>query len=129
MQGREKDIINEIDILKKVSQGHANIIQLHDYFETPNNLYLVMDLCTGGELFDRIVSRGSFYEEDAAGIVKTILEILRFLHSQGIVHRDIKPENILLRSKSSFDIVLSDFGLSKLMNSDNDKLLQTTVSK
>ena len=128
MKGREKDIINEIDILKKVSKGHPSTIQLHDYFETPNNLYLVMDLCTGGELFDRIIAKGSFYEEDAAGIVKTVVEVLKFLHSQGIVHRDIKPENILLRSKGTFDIVISDFGLSKFTDPEDTKLLKTTVN-
>jgi calcium/calmodulin-dependent protein kinase I len=127
MRGREKDIINEIEILKKVSRGHPSIIKLHDYFETPNNLYLVMDLCTGGELFDRIIDKGSFYEEDAAKIVKSVIEVVWFLHSQDIVHRDIKPENILLRHKGTFDIVISDFGLSKIIDTDEKKLLKTTV--
>ena len=49
---------NEINVLKKVSIGHPNVLTLHDYFETLNNLYLVTDLCTGGELFDRICSKG-----------------------------------------------------------------------
>lgn len=66
MKGREYMILGEIAILKKISQGHPNILSLWDYFETPNNLYLVMDLCTGGELFDRICSVGQFYEKDAA---------------------------------------------------------------
>jgi serine/threonine protein kinase len=127
MRGREKDIINEIEILKKVSKGHPSIIQLHDYFETPNNLYLVMDLCTGGELFDRIIDKGSFYEEDAARIIKAVLEVVKFLHSQDIVHRDIKPENILLRHKGTFDIVISDFGLSKIIDPNGIDPLRTTV--
>jgi calcium/calmodulin-dependent protein kinase I len=65
MQGREDMILNEIGILKKISRGHKNIVTLWDYFETPNNLYLVMDLCVGGELFDRICDIGSFYEKVA----------------------------------------------------------------
>ena len=127
MAGKEHLILNEIDILKKVSKGHPNIVTLHDYFETPNNLYLVMDLCTGGELFDRICERGSFYEEDAALIVRTLVDAVAYLHSQNIVHRDIKPENLLLRSKDSFEIVIADFGLSKFINSEKLDLLRTTV--
>ncbi|KAJ3029788.1 UNVERIFIED_CONTAM: hypothetical protein HDU68_011109 [Siphonaria sp. JEL0065] len=126
MKGQEQAILNEIEILKTVSQGHRNIVSLHDYFETPNNLYLVMDLCTGGELFDRIVERGSFYEEDAADIIKTVLSATAYLHANHIVHRDLKPENILFRSKDSNELVIADFGLSKIANS-NETNLRTVV--
>jgi serine/threonine protein kinase len=90
MVGKEDQIINEIEILKKISKGHPNIITLHDYFETTNSLYLVMDLCTGGELFDRICQQGSYYEEDARHIIKTVLSSVEYLHQLNIVHRDIK---------------------------------------
>ncbi len=83
---------NEISALKRVSQGHRSIVTLVDYFETMNNLYLVTDLCVGGELFDRICERGNYYEKDAAHIVRTITEAVVYLHDQGIVHRDLKPE-------------------------------------
>lgn len=63
MEGREHMVRNEILALKKVSQGHKHIVTLVDYFETMNNLYLVTDLCTGGELFDRICERGNYYEK------------------------------------------------------------------
>lgn len=58
MAGREGMVRNEIAVLKKISQGHPNVLTLIDYFETTNNLYLVFDLCTGGELFDRICAKG-----------------------------------------------------------------------
>lgn len=58
MAGRESMVRNEIAVLKKISQGHPNVLTLIDYFETTNNLYLVFDLCTGGELFDRICAKG-----------------------------------------------------------------------
>ncbi|ORY46587.1 calcium/calmodulin dependent protein kinase-like protein [Rhizoclosmatium globosum] len=125
MAGREHLILNEIEILKKVSKGNSHIVTLHDYFETPNNLYLVMDLCTGGELFDRIVERGSFFEEDAAEIIKTVLEAVVYLHSKNIVHRDIKPENLLFRSKDSNDLVIADFGLSKISDGEALNNLRT----
>lgn len=87
MQGREFMILNEIDILKKISQGHKNIVTLHDYFETPNNLYLVMDLCSGGELFDRLCDNGSFTEYDAAHVISIICDTVAYLHNLNIVHR------------------------------------------
>ncbi len=90
MRGRESLFINELSILKKVSKGHANIVTLHDFFESPNNCYLVMDLCTGGELFDRILDIGHFYEKDAAKIIKTTCDAISYLHTHNIVHRDIK---------------------------------------
>lgn len=87
MRGREHMIRNEISILKKVSQGHDNIITLVDFFETMNNLYLITELATGGELFDRICEKGSFYETDAAKIIYTILDAVAYLHANDIVHR------------------------------------------
>lgn len=87
MRGREHMVRNEIAALKRVSQAHRGIVSLVDYFETMNNLYLVTDLCQGGELFDRICERGSYYEKDAAQIVRTVTETVSFLHSLGIVHR------------------------------------------
>ncbi|KAJ3389432.1 hypothetical protein HDU84_008764 [Entophlyctis sp. JEL0112] len=125
MAGREHLILNEIEILKKVSKGNHHIVTLHDYFETPNNLYLVMDLCTGGELFDRIVERGSFFEEDAAEIIRTVLEAVAYLHSQNIVHRDIKPENLLFKAKDSNELVIADFGLSKIADGEALNNLKT----
>lgn len=63
LRGREQMIRNEILAMKRVSQGHPNCVSLVDYFETLNNLYVVTELCTGGELFDRICERGSYFEK------------------------------------------------------------------
>ncbi|CAO1625937.1 unnamed protein product [Sympodiomycopsis kandeliae] len=127
MQGREHMVRNEIAALKKVSQGHKSIVTLVDYFETMNNLYLVTDLCVGGELFDRICERGSYYEQDAARIVRTITEAVGYLHDQGIVHRDLKPENLLFRDKSEeSDLLIADFGLSRVVDDDKVTVLSTT---
>ncbi|TPX45934.1 hypothetical protein SeMB42_g00064 [Synchytrium endobioticum] len=125
MRGKEYMILNEIDILKKMSKGHHNVITLWDYFETPNNLYLVMDLCTGGELFDRICELGCFYETNAAQVVRTVTDAVAYLHEHNIVHRDIKAENLLFRSKDSDELVLADFGLSRLLGDNNFEALKT----
>jgi len=106
----------EVDILKKVR--HPNVVCLKDLFETKENLYLVMELVTGGELFDKIVEKGSYTEKDASTIVKKILSAIDYLHSTGIVHRDLKPENLLLKGNDDTDVMLSDFGLSKIVGKD-----------
>lgn len=128
MEGREHMIRNEINVLKSVSQGHKNIVTLWDYFETQNNLYLVTDLCSGGELFDRICAKGSFYEQDAARLVQVVVSAVSYLHSHGIVHRDLKPENLLFKTKDEdADLLIADFGLSKVIDEEKMNSLQTTV--
>ncbi|KAI7212160.1 calcium/calmodulin dependent protein kinase-like protein, partial [Hortaea werneckii] len=87
MAGREHMVRNEIAVLKRVSMGHQNILTLVDYFETMNNLYLVTDLALGGELFDRICRKGSYYESDAADLIRATLSAVAYLHDHGIVHR------------------------------------------
>ncbi|CAG8568285.1 10784_t:CDS:2, partial [Cetraspora pellucida] len=74
MLGREHMVRNEIQVLKKISEGHKNILTLREYFETLNNLYLVTDLALGGELFDRICAKGNYYERDAANLIRSITE-------------------------------------------------------
>ncbi|KAM0787260.1 hypothetical protein ACM66B_006495 [Microbotryomycetes sp. NB124-2] len=127
MEGREHMIRNEIQVLKKVSQGHPNIVTLWDYFETANNLYLVTDLCLGGELFDRICAKQYFREQDAAKLVETTTSAVAYLHDNGIVHRDLKPENLLFRSKDDdSDLLIADFGLSKIIDDSTYSALNTT---
>jgi len=117
----EKRLRTEVDILKRVK--HENIVGLRDIYETSEKLYLVMELVTGGELFDKIVEKGSYSEREASIIVRKILSAIQYLHSCGIAHRDLKPENLLLRSENDTEVMLSDFGLSKIIG--DDALMQT----
>lgn len=127
MRGREHMVRNEIASLKRVSQENSGVVSLVDYFETMNNLYLVTDLCQGGELFDRICERGSYYEKDAAHIVRTVTKAVEFLHDRDVVHRDLKPENLLFRDRSEHaDLLIADFGLSRMLNQDKMDVLSTT---
>lgn len=127
MRGKEHMIRNEIEVLKRISNGHPNILTLFDYFETLNNLYLVMDLAAGGELFDRICEKGNYYEHDAACLLRTIVSAVAYLHDQGIVHRDLKPENLLFRTKEeTSELLIADFGLSRIMAEDKFHVLTTT---
>jgi len=105
--------------MKKLN--HKSIVQLYDIFETPNELFLVLEFVPGGELFDQIVERGSYTENDAAKLVRQILEGIDYMHKHGVVHRDLKPENLLCASANV--IKIADFGLSKDIESGN---LQTS---
>ena len=88
----------EVNILRQVG-GHPHIVRLFDVFDTPKDLYLVMELVTGGELFDHLVSKGPYSEKEAAGHMRAVAQAVQYLHSKNIVHRDLKPENLLLTSK------------------------------
>lgn len=89
---------------------------MYEYFEEEEKVYLVTELCSGGELFDRIVSEECFTEPDAARIFRQILMALNYCHTNDIVHRDLKPENFLFQTEDAkSDIKIIDFGLSKIM--------------
>lgn len=101
----------ELNILRRVK--HQNIIQLIEVFDCKDRTYMVMELATGGELFDRIVAKGSFNERDATHVLQMVLEAVRYLHSLGITHRDIKPENLLYyHPGTDSKIMITDFGLA-----------------
>ncbi|XP_059599106.1 CDPK-related kinase 3 isoform X4 [Vitis vinifera] len=114
-----EDVRREVKILKALS-GHAHLVKFYDACEDANNVYIIMELCEGGELLDRILSRGGRYtEEDAKAIVVQILSVVAFCHLQGVVHRDLKPENFLFTSRSEdADMKLIDFGLSDFIRPD-----------
>lgn len=85
------------------------------------------DLALGGELFDRICRKGSYYESDAADLIRTTLSALSYLHDHGIVHRDLKPENLLFRGpEDNADLLIADFGLSRIMDEEQFHVLTTT---
>ncbi|KAJ2860793.1 Calcium/calmodulin-dependent protein kinase type I [Coemansia erecta] len=124
MRGHQHIIRNEINILKKLARKHQNIISLVDYFETPHNVYLVMELCSGGELFEHIRCKQVFTEHDAAAIVRQIVEGVCFLHSHGIVHRDLKTENCLVKNKGTGEleptVAIADFGMARVLALDDN---------
>uniref|UniRef100_A0A6B2LBU9 Protein kinase domain-containing protein n=1 Tax=Arcella intermedia TaxID=1963864 RepID=A0A6B2LBU9_9EUKA len=113
---------NEVEILKKME--HPYIIKLYDIFESETTLYLVMELVTGGELFDRIVEREQYSEANAKEVMKQLFSAIEYFHSLGIVHRDLKPENLLLEKEiDDTNIKVTDFGLSRVYT--EDMMMQT----
>ncbi|XP_047376932.1 calcium/calmodulin-dependent protein kinase type 1G [Sciurus carolinensis] len=113
---RDSSLENEIAVLKKIK--HENIVTLEDIYESSTHYYLVMQLVSGGELFDRILERGVYTEKDASLVIQQVLSAVKYLHENGIVHRDLKPENLLyLTPEENSKIMITDFGLSKMEQS------------
>ncbi|KAL6642837.1 hypothetical protein ACP70R_021018 [Stipagrostis hirtigluma subsp. patula] len=114
-----EDVRREVKILKALS-GHSNLVKFYDACEDALNVYIIMELCEGGELLDRILSRGGRYNEgDAKIIIEQILNVVAFCHLQGVVHRDLKPENFLFSTKDEHSpMKIIDFGLSDFIRPD-----------
>jgi calcium-dependent protein kinase len=105
-------LLQEVEILKTLD--HPNILKIFEVFEDGNSINLITELCTGGELFDRIVSSKCFSENRAALYLYQIMSAVIACHDKGIVHRDLKPENILFTDESEFSsLKVIDFGTSR----------------
>ncbi|XWS37427.1 hypothetical protein CRYUN_Cryun19dG0042000 [Craigia yunnanensis] len=107
-----EDVRREVVIMSTLPE-HPNIVKLKATYEDNENVHLVMELCEGGELFDRIVAKGHYTERAAATVAKTIAEVVRMCHENGVMHRDLKPENFLFANKKEHaPLKAIDFGLS-----------------
>jgi len=103
---------DEITILMELQ--HQHIIRLYDVFEEKDFWYLVTEKMTGGELFDRIVSKSFYNEKEARDVCKILFEAIGHCHSHDVAHRDLKPENLLLRAEDNdSEIKIADFGFAK----------------
>ncbi|KAM1018489.1 hypothetical protein ACFX13_040714 [Malus domestica] len=111
-------LTNEILVMRKIVENvspHPNVIDLYDVYEDENGVHLVLELCSGGELFDRIVKQERYSEVGAAAVVRQIAQGLAALHRSNIVHRDLKPENCLfLDNTVDSPLKIMDFGLSSV---------------
>ncbi|KAD5318331.1 hypothetical protein E3N88_18277 [Mikania micrantha] len=114
-----EDVRRELRILRELSR-HSNLIQFYDAFEDIDHVYIVMELCEGGELLDIILTRGGkFTEDESKNVTVQILNVVAFFHLQGVVHRDLKPENFLLKTKAdNSQLKAIDFGLSDFVKPD-----------
>eukprot|EP00190_Bangiopsis_sp_CCMP1999_P007017 CAMPEP_0198722290 /NCGR_PEP_ID=MMETSP1475-20131203/72_1 /TAXON_ID= ORGANISM="Unidentified sp., Strain CCMP1999" /NCGR_SAMPLE_ID=MMETSP1475 /ASSEMBLY_ACC=CAM_ASM_001111 /LENGTH=522 /DNA_ID=CAMNT_0044483193 /DNA_START=172 /DNA_END=1740 /DNA_ORIENTATION=- len=111
-QDNTQDIRNEILIMEAVT-GHPNVVKIFGAYEDDNNVHIVLELCTGGDLFERIIAKGKYSEKDCADLCRQMLLMLDHCHSRGVVHRDLKPENFLLDiAGDAANLKATDFGLS-----------------
>ena len=105
-----------MELLRQID--HPNIIKLYEVYECDRLICLVTELMEGGELFDQIVEKKYFKEEEARQIIRTLLDALEYCHSLGILHRDIKPENLLIKSNElgTCSVKIADFGLARTLH-------------
>lgn len=102
---------SELAVLQRVS--HSNVIQMMEVFQFPQRVYMVLELATGGELLDRVISRGHFTERDATRALQMVLAGVGYLHNLGITHRDLKPENLLYYHPGPDSrLLVTNFGLA-----------------
>ncbi|XP_042490913.1 calcium-dependent protein kinase 20-like isoform X3 [Macadamia integrifolia] len=107
-----EDVRREIQIMHHLA-GHPNVIQINGAYEDAVAVHVVMELCAGGELFDRIIQRGHYTERKAAELAKIIVGVVEACHSLGVIHRDLKPENFLfVNQEEDSPLKTIDFGLS-----------------
>ncbi|TVU04808.1 hypothetical protein EJB05_47943, partial [Eragrostis curvula] len=112
------DVRREVAIMRRMSSS-PSVVRLRDAREdaADGSVHLVMELCEGGELFDRIVARGHYSERAAATIFRTIVGVVKLCHDRGVIHRDLKPENFLFASRDEdAPLKVIDFGLSVFFN-------------
>nr|XP_004474815.1 serine/threonine-protein kinase H2 [Dasypus novemcinctus] len=122
-EGRET-CESELNVLRRVS--HRYIVQLLEIFEAHDRVYLVMELATGGGLFDRLITQRSFTEQDAVRILRMVADGIRYLHALRITHRDLKPENLLYyHPGAESKILITDFGLANSGNKSGDWTMRT----
>uniref|UniRef100_A0A8D3EES6 Death-associated protein kinase 3 n=1 Tax=Scophthalmus maximus TaxID=52904 RepID=A0A8D3EES6_SCOMX len=115
-----EEIEREVNILREIQ--HSNIITLHDIYENKTDVILILELVSGGELFDFLAEKESLTEEEATQFLKQILDGVQYLHSKRIAHFDLKPENIMLLDKNVPNprIKLIDFGIAHQIKAGNE---------
>ncbi|XP_040989275.1 calcium-dependent protein kinase 1-like isoform X2 [Juglans microcarpa x Juglans regia] len=115
------DVRREVQIMHHLT-GHRNIVELKGAYEDRHSVNLVMELCAGGELFDRIIAKGHYSERAAAGLFRQMVTVVHYCHSMGVMHRDLKPENFLFLSKDEDSpLKATDFGLSVFYKPENEQ--------
>ncbi|KAJ6138952.1 hypothetical protein N7471_005438 [Penicillium samsonianum] len=121
VRGNESMVYDELEMLQSLQ--HPHIVSFVDWFESKDKFYIVTQLATGGELFDRICEYGKFTEKDASQTIRQVLDAVNYLHKRNIVHRDLKPENLLYLTRSAdSQLVLADFGIAKMLHSPSEVL-------
>jgi calcium/calmodulin-dependent protein kinase I len=122
----EESLQVEVDIMGKLD--HPCVVHLREVFDSNRTFYMILENCSGGEMFDRIVEKEKYTEHEARVAFFQIIKALEYCHQQGIVHRDLKPENLLYSDKTEdATLKVADFGLARLFTNEQSIQLMTTM--
>lgn len=114
----EVALMTEIEILAQLD--HPNVVKLYEVFFEDDFIFLVMELLTGGELFDRIFEKESYNEREAAETIRPIIDAIQYCHSIGVIHRDLKPENLLYATQEEgAQLKVTDFGVARFLQAQD----------
>jgi len=109
----------EIKAMKLLS-SHESFVKLYESYDEADYYYLVLELISGGELFDRVVEKEKYTEREARSVIRQMTEAMAFAHSKGVAHRDLKPENVLLKNREDdTSIKIADMGFAKIVTKEN----------
>ncbi|CAD6199765.1 unnamed protein product [Caenorhabditis auriculariae] len=115
---------NELSILSRLS--HPYVIRLEEVFKSSSRMFIVMQIASGGEMYDRVVAKGRYSENEARDALKMLLNGLSYLHSIRVTHRDLKPENLLYNdSRPEARLLITDFGLAYQATKPNETMTET----
>lgn len=114
----DEGVFREVSVMRDLANV-PNVVQLIDFFESPEKLYMVLVFAAGGDVFDRLAQRTSYNEKESRDLAECLLKIIHALHERKMVHRDLKPENLLLANTfDDSDILLADFGFARHLPED-----------
>jgi len=117
-------ILTEVNVTSNLT--HPNIVRLVEAYEDKSAYMLVFELMNGGELYERICDKEQFSEAEACNVMQSIIDALKYCHSQGVAHRDIKPENLLYEEEGEHSIIkLADFGMAKIVDTHATRGMST----
>lgn len=111
-------LMNEIEIMTHLD--HPNVVKLYEVFDEDDYIFLVMELLSGGELFDRIVEKEVYTEREAAETIRPIVDAIRYCHGIGVIHRDLKPENLIyVNEEEGAPLKVTDFGVARFLTTQD----------
>lgn len=123
----DEAVLNEVAVLQSLS-GNKYVVQLLDFYEEVDCFYLVMEYCSGGDVFDRIVHYTLYTENDSRALAVILLKAVRSIHRAGIAHRDIKPQNLFLLSNDDNSLIrVADFGFARRVNTPESLIDQVAT--
>ena len=123
----EKKIANELSILQKMD--HPNILKIFEFYTTPKTYNLIIELCTGGKIFEELTEKGTLNEKSVAYIIYQLLSAINYCHKMKIIHRNLKPENILISKREKDDLLYVKIGGFAIAKMNKEGIIEKKIKE